>query len=231
MHPRTAQALARHSTFALTMEYYTHTTASEEAEAVQVLPNLGEPDADVPALAAAGGSTEPHSVWASCKASEDGQTSTNVDDGGRSTPEGRGPKVPSKSDLSRWRDGKRQGKHRMWYESGQPWNAVTYVDGKRQGLMESYSESGVLIASGHYLDGFKHGPWRTWFPSGALKSRGSYGEQQARIGEWVYWDANGERMGSKSGFYQDDELVRRRVACRVPLGRIGRRITFRRVQC
>jgi len=42
VHPKTAQALARHSTITLTMDRYTHTHRGDEAAALNVLPNLDD---------------------------------------------------------------------------------------------------------------------------------------------------------------------------------------------
>lgn len=43
VHPKTAQALARHSTFALTMDRYTHTYRPALSDAVAGLPDLSQP--------------------------------------------------------------------------------------------------------------------------------------------------------------------------------------------
>ncbi len=43
VHPKTAQALARHSTITLTMDRYTHSYRGEESEALAVLPDLSRP--------------------------------------------------------------------------------------------------------------------------------------------------------------------------------------------
>ena len=40
VHPKIAQALARHSTTTLTMDRYTHTVIGEQAEALRVRPDL-----------------------------------------------------------------------------------------------------------------------------------------------------------------------------------------------
>jgi len=42
VHPKTAQALARHSTITLTMDRYSHSLMGEQAEALEVLPDLSE---------------------------------------------------------------------------------------------------------------------------------------------------------------------------------------------
>ena len=44
VHPKTAQALARHSTITLTMDRYSHTVIEEQADALKALPDLSGPD-------------------------------------------------------------------------------------------------------------------------------------------------------------------------------------------
>ncbi len=41
VHPKVAQALARHSTITLTMDHYAHLEALEQRSALEVLPGLG----------------------------------------------------------------------------------------------------------------------------------------------------------------------------------------------
>jgi len=43
VHPKVAQALARHSTITLTMDRYTHTVVGEQTAALAALPDLGAP--------------------------------------------------------------------------------------------------------------------------------------------------------------------------------------------
>mgnify|MGYP002336358455 CR=1 FL=1 len=43
VHPKTAQALARHSTITLTMDRYSHSLVEEQTAALEVLPNLTGP--------------------------------------------------------------------------------------------------------------------------------------------------------------------------------------------
>jgi integrase len=52
VHPKVAQALARHSTITLTMDRYSHTVLGEQSEAVEALPDLGP--ATVEAMRATG---------------------------------------------------------------------------------------------------------------------------------------------------------------------------------
>ena len=72
VHPKIAQALARHSTISLTMDRYTHTDLGEQADALKVLPSL---------LAAPGAAPV---VLASCLASIHAKQGTPVDSDGRS---------------------------------------------------------------------------------------------------------------------------------------------------
>jgi integrase len=46
VHPKVAQALARHSTITLTMDRYTHSLMGEQADALAVLPDLTGPDVE-----------------------------------------------------------------------------------------------------------------------------------------------------------------------------------------
>ena len=54
VHPKTAQALARHSTITLTMDRYTHRQTGGEVEALAVLPDLSLPPAQIGTLRATG---------------------------------------------------------------------------------------------------------------------------------------------------------------------------------
>src|SRR6516225_6788106 len=43
VHPKVAQALARHSTITLTMDRYSHTLMGDQADALRVLPDFDHP--------------------------------------------------------------------------------------------------------------------------------------------------------------------------------------------
>ncbi len=75
VHPKTAQALARHSTIGLTMDRYTHLVAASQTNAVAVLPDLDAPDASE--AMATGTDGEP--VLAECLLSKHGQDDTACD--------------------------------------------------------------------------------------------------------------------------------------------------------
>ncbi len=49
VHPKIAQALARHSTIALTMDRYTHLEVANQAAALDALPDLAAPATDAQA--------------------------------------------------------------------------------------------------------------------------------------------------------------------------------------
>ena len=65
VHPKTAQALTRHSTITLTMDRYTHSIREEERQALSALPDL---DSELVAVRATG--TTGPVVLASCLASD-----------------------------------------------------------------------------------------------------------------------------------------------------------------
>jgi integrase len=52
--PAVAKGLARHSTIVLTMDHYTHTLIGDERAALDRLPSINGPRANVAALAATG---------------------------------------------------------------------------------------------------------------------------------------------------------------------------------
>ncbi|MBM4017508.1 MAG: hypothetical protein FJ288_04125 [Planctomycetes bacterium] len=52
--PAVAKSLARHSTIVLTMDHYTHTLIEDERAALDRLPSINAPRANVAALAATG---------------------------------------------------------------------------------------------------------------------------------------------------------------------------------
>jgi integrase len=52
--PAVAKSLARHSTIVLTMDHYTHTLIGDERAALDRLPSIDAPWANVAALAATG---------------------------------------------------------------------------------------------------------------------------------------------------------------------------------
>ena len=79
VHPKAAQALARHSTITLTMDRYTHLSVASYTDALDALPDL-----DVPAreeMRATG--TDAESVLADCLAFSEGKDGNDRDGSGR----------------------------------------------------------------------------------------------------------------------------------------------------
>jgi integrase len=95
VHPKIAQALARHSTITLTMDRYTHSDLGEQADALNVLPNP----------LTAGGTKPVH--LASCLASKHAKQGTAVDSGGLSN-KSRGDGVESSRRLEKQGDPQRK---------------------------------------------------------------------------------------------------------------------------
>src|SRR5688572_24120566 len=90
VHPKTAQALARHSTISLTLDRYTHVALGDEVRAIEALPRLGASDRSLKATGTHGGKQrsseaagEADSAAASCR-------SVPVDAASRGEEAGRG---------------------------------------------------------------------------------------------------------------------------------------------
>ena len=79
VHPKTAQALARHSTVTLTMDRYSHTYMGEQSEAVAALPDLSQ----TMAQEARATGTDGKAHLAEYLASEGGRSANGADSGGR----------------------------------------------------------------------------------------------------------------------------------------------------
>lgn len=83
VHPKTAQALARHSTITLTMDKYSHSAIGEQADALKGLPDLTGPAANVNRKTGTDDRTSPN-VLASCLASKHAKQRTPMDASGLS---------------------------------------------------------------------------------------------------------------------------------------------------
>jgi len=79
VHPKVAQALARHSTITLTMDRYSHSVVGEQSAAVAALPDLSQASAQE----ARATGTDDAAHLAEYLASEGGRGANGVDDSGR----------------------------------------------------------------------------------------------------------------------------------------------------
>ena len=108
--PKTVQTLARHSTFALTYDRYTHPSLLSNERAIEALPDL---DDDAPESVSATG-TDGAPVLSRCLSSEPGSEATALDNDGPSRhPEAASPpgEVMKSVDIS---DLKSEGPRAVW---------------------------------------------------------------------------------------------------------------------
>jgi integrase len=68
VHPKVAQALARHSTITITMDRYSHTRHEEETEALAVLPDLTRSATQAVRATGTEGAKQPGPVLSDCLA-------------------------------------------------------------------------------------------------------------------------------------------------------------------
>jgi hypothetical protein len=87
VHPKTAQALARHSTITLTMDRYSHSLIGEQADALKDLPDLTGPAANTARMTGTDNLSAPDGL-ASCLAFSQRKQYAKVDSIGLSTESG-----------------------------------------------------------------------------------------------------------------------------------------------
>jgi hypothetical protein len=79
VHPKVAQALARHSTITLTMDRYTHTVLEDQVKALAKLPDLGMSDVESAKATGTAGPEKASDCLAECLAFEGRFHETSVD--------------------------------------------------------------------------------------------------------------------------------------------------------
>jgi len=75
---------------------------------------------------------------------------------------------------SNWKDGKKVGLDKWWYENGQLESEVNYKDGELDGLFKTWYEDGELKHESNWKDGKKDGLSKSWYEDGQLESRRYY---------------------------------------------------------
>ena len=76
--------------------------------------------------------------------------------------------------LYNYKDGKRIGLHRDWYENGQLHNEFNYKDGVKDGLARRWHENGQLRIESNVKDDKKDGLLRYWSENGQLRIENNY---------------------------------------------------------
>jgi hypothetical protein len=70
--------------------------------------------------------------------------------------------------VTYYKNGIRDGMHRIWYENGKLRLRCLYVDGKLNGAMTEWYPNGYMRAQRSYLDGTEHGVMREWNEDGKI---------------------------------------------------------------
>lgn len=79
------------------------------------------------------------------------------------------------SKVSRWSEGKRQGKWEAYYPDGKPWSVH------------------------HYEEDVQVGPYQTWHPNGNPFITGQYNAEGDAVGTWRFYDEKGGLIREEAG--------------------------------
>jgi antitoxin component YwqK of YwqJK toxin-antitoxin module len=71
--------------------------------------------------------------------------------------------------------------HAIFIEGG-------YKNGKREGEWKSWYDNGNLWSVGTFKEGVQVGKTMTYYENGNLRYSGSYDKNEKRIGEWKFYD-------------------------------------------
>ncbi len=71
---------------------------------------------------------------------------------------------------------------------------ITDMEGKRQGKWKEFYETGELKSEGSYKNSNRTGKWKFYFPNKSIEVSGSYSNKGKMDGEWQWFYPNGELM-------------------------------------
>lgn len=77
------------------------------------------------------------------------------------------------------------------YDNGELMTTQDYVDGIGNGKWTSYDPDGRKNEEGTYVDNRVEGPVTLFYEDGSVKARGQYRHWKQPIGNWTYYDRNG----------------------------------------
>lgn len=80
-----------------------------------------------------------------------------------------------------------------YYPEGQKRIEGTYKDGKREGLWRYWYENGNLWSEGYYKADVRHGRSTVWHENGKKYYEGHYTDGE-RTGKWKFWDEDGKLL-------------------------------------
>lgn len=90
-----------------------------------------------------------------------------------------------------YKDGKRDGVSKAYYENGKVSELVNWVGGERTGPWEQYYSDGKLRLRSTYLCDEKNGVFKTFYNNGLPMMTGAYASGRMD-GEWIYYDEKGK---------------------------------------
>lgn len=77
------------------------------------------------------------------------------------------------------------------YDNGNYMNMQEYVDGVGNGKWIDFDPYGRKVCEGTYKDNRVEGPVTFFYEDGSIKSKGQYMHWKRPIGEWIYFDKEG----------------------------------------
>ncbi|MGB5317232.1 MAG: hypothetical protein WBN56_14625 [Robiginitalea sp.] len=77
------------------------------------------------------------------------------------------------------------------YDNGNYSSWQEFEDGVGQGKWINYYENGNYKEIGTYKQNLVEGPIKKYYENGSLKAEGNYKDWRIRIGQWNYYDQNG----------------------------------------
>ena len=75
---------------------------------------------------------------------------------------------------------------------------ITDMEGRRQGKWKEFYETGELKSEGTYKNSNRTGQWKFYFPNKTIEVKGSYDSKGRMDGEWNWYYANGEVMRTEN---------------------------------
>lgn len=73
-----------------------------------------------------------------------------------------------------YKNNKREGVWKYWYENGKPWSEGFYVNGKSEGKRTTYFENGKIRYVGNYREDMRVGKWQFFDETGRMLSEVDY---------------------------------------------------------
>ena len=102
-------------------------------------------------------------------------------------------------------EGKKEGLHKEWFESGVLSLEGFYKNGKANGLMKWYHEKGHLAAQGNMIDDKRNGAWKICDIENASLCIDANFVNESREGLWKIYHENGKLY--KEQTWKDDEPI------------------------